>query len=147
MRGPNHVDFLMVTTPDGASFRQALEATTIVLGRSSSNDLPLDDPSVSRIHAKIVRRDDGFYILDTGSKHGTLVNTRRISEPTRLQAGDQILVGRTILSFNGAPTVPLIFDDIPLTAGPGTTILSGSKLRSSSSPILDNPGQHPSRCT
>ncbi len=137
MRGPNHVDFLMVTTPDGASFRQALEATTIVLGRSSSNDLPLDDPSVSRIHAKIVRRDDGFYILDTGSKHGTLVNTRRISEPTRLQAGDQILVGRTILSFNGAPTVPLIFDDIPLTAGPGTTILSGSKLRSSSSPSLD----------
>lgn len=128
----------MVTTPDGASFRQELEETTIVLGRSSSNDLPLDDPSVSRVHAKIVRRDDGFYILDTGSKHGTLVNTRRISEPTRLQSGDQILVGRTILSFNGAPTVPFDLVDSPLTLGPETTILSGSQLRSSSSSGLDS---------
>ncbi len=138
LRGPDNVDFLMVTTPDGASFRQALEAATVVLGRSSSNDLPLDDPSVSRIHAKIVRRDDGFYILDTGSKHGTLVNTRRISEPTRLHPGDQILVGRTILSFNGAPTIPVELIDSPLAAGPGTKILPVTQLRSSSTPNLDS---------
>ncbi len=123
------MDFLMVTTPDGTSVRRDLEDPTIVLGRSSSNDLPIDDPSVSRVHAKIVRRAEGFYVLDAGSKHGTLVNARPITGPTLLKPGDQILVGRTILSFNGAPTVPVELIDTPLSPGPGTTILPAARSR------------------
>jgi serine phosphatase RsbU (regulator of sigma subunit) len=128
------MDFLTVTTPDGMSSQHELQAQSLTLGRLSSNDLPLDDASVSRIHAKIVRRTDGYYVLDAGSKHGTLVNARRISEPTLLQPGDQILVGRTLVSFNGAPTVPIELIDTPLDPGSGTKILSAASLRSGSMP-------------
>jgi serine phosphatase RsbU (regulator of sigma subunit) len=120
------------------STRHELQAQSLTLGRLSSNDLALDDASVSRIHAKIVRRTDGYYILDAGSKHGTLLNTRRVSEPTLLQPGDQILVGRTLLSFNGAPTVPVELIDTPLDPGSGTKILSAASLRPVSMPGIDS---------
>ena len=58
----------------------------------------LDDVTVSRNHALLVHRQDGYYIDDLGSLNGTYVNRRRI-ESHRLDDGDEIQIGKYKLSY------------------------------------------------
>jgi len=69
-------------------------------------DVDLDaydpDSKVSRKHARIVRRDDAYFIEDLGSTNGTFVNRgRRLlpGTPQVLNEGDEIIVGKTFLRF------------------------------------------------
>ena len=80
----------------GELFELAGERTTI--GRSPNSDVFLDDVTVSRNHAVVVRRRDGFYIDDLGSLNGTYVNRRRI-ESHRLSHGDELQIGKYRLTF------------------------------------------------
>jgi two-component system, cell cycle response regulator len=71
------------------------------LGRSTDADIRLDDEGVSRLHARMVRNDDGVVQLhDLGSTNGTYVNGAKIRE-LGLSDGDRIQVGSvTILKFS-----------------------------------------------
>ncbi|MDX6632661.1 MAG: hypothetical protein QOG09_1740 [Solirubrobacterales bacterium] len=80
----------------GESFTIEQEKTSI--GRSPDAGVFLDDVTVSRNHALIVRRADGLHIDDLGSLNGTYVNRRRI-ESHRLDDGDEIQIGKYKLSF------------------------------------------------
>ena len=74
---------------------------TSVIGRAESLPLQILDDMASRQHLR-VRFDKltgKYYAEDMGSKHGTLINMRRISEETILAEGDQILIGETRLLF------------------------------------------------
>jgi hypothetical protein len=68
------------------------------IGRTPDAAVFLDDVTVSRNHALLVRRDDGLYIDDLGSLNGTYVNRRRI-ESHRLEDGDEIQIGKYKLSY------------------------------------------------
>jgi pSer/pThr/pTyr-binding forkhead associated (FHA) protein len=68
------------------------------LGRSLSADVEIDDPSVSRRHALIVREDGQTYLLDDGSRNGTWHNGIRI-ERAVLSDGDTIDLGVARLSY------------------------------------------------
>jgi hypothetical protein len=70
----------------------------VSIGRSPDAGVFLDDVTVSRNHALLVRRRDGFYIDDLGSLNGTYVNRRRI-ESHLLADGDEIQVGKYKLSY------------------------------------------------
>ena len=72
--------------------------TASAIGRSPDAGVFLDDVTVSRNHALLVRRRDGLYIDDLGSLNGTYVNRRRI-ESHRLADGDEIQVGKYKLSY------------------------------------------------
>jgi hypothetical protein len=72
------------------------ERTTI--GRSPDCDIFLDDVTVSRRHAVLLRRDEGFVIEDQGSLNGTFLNRRRI-ESGQLEDGDELQVGKYRLMF------------------------------------------------
>ncbi len=74
-----------------------------LIGRSSECHLILDDPSVSRIHAVIVRQGDVLRVEDKGSRNGVLVNKEKIVESRILQDGDQILIGHQIIRITVAP--------------------------------------------
>src|ERR1700743_1184712 len=63
------------------------------IGRSPDAGVFLDDVTVSRNHALLVKLRDGLYIDDLGSLNGTYVNRRRI-ESHRLADGDEIQVGK-----------------------------------------------------
>src|SRR5262245_34109530 len=65
------------------------------IGRSSKNDLALDQESVSRHHARITRAREGWSIRDLGSTNGTYVNDLPIQEKP-LRDGDQVKIGRSI---------------------------------------------------
>jgi hypothetical protein len=80
----------------GESF--TIEEDRVSIGRSPDAGVFLDDVTVSRNHALLVRRRDGLYIDDLGSLNGTYVNRRRI-ESHRLADGDEIQVGKYKLSY------------------------------------------------
>jgi pSer/pThr/pTyr-binding forkhead associated (FHA) protein len=80
----------------GESFSVAGERLTI--GRSPDAEVFLDDVTVSRSHALLVRRRDGLYIDDLGSLNGTYVNRRRI-ESHKLVDGDELQVGKYKLTY------------------------------------------------
>jgi pSer/pThr/pTyr-binding forkhead associated (FHA) protein len=75
-----------------------LTAASTTLGRSPTADILLDDVTVSRNHARVVRQPDGLYIEDAESLNGTYVNRRRI-ESHRLADGDEVQVGKFKLTF------------------------------------------------
>ncbi|HXE99197.1 MAG TPA: FHA domain-containing protein [Solirubrobacterales bacterium] len=80
----------------GESF--TVDRDRMSIGRTPDAAVFLDDVTVSRNHALIVRRDDGLYIDDLGSLNGTYVNRRRI-ESHKLDDGDEIQVGKYKLSY------------------------------------------------
>ncbi|HEU4400964.1 MAG TPA: SpoIIE family protein phosphatase [Candidatus Polarisedimenticolia bacterium] len=128
------MDFLTVVSTAGRNFRHEIGVQPLRIGRSSGNDLSLEDLNVSRVHAEIVRRPEGYYVLDAGGKNGTFVNDQRISDATLLRPGDRIRIGTTTLIFNGTPQSPVEFSDRPLLGGPETTVLPAGDLRT---PAID----------
>lgn len=76
----------------------AIDQDRMSIGRTPDAPIFLDDVTVSRNHALLVRRRDGLYIDDLGSLNGTYVNRRRI-ESHLLKDGDEIQVGKFKLSY------------------------------------------------
>lgn len=74
---------------------------TNVIGRDQAVPIQIVDEHVSRKHMQIrfERADERYYAIDMKSKHGVLINGRRISEEAALNDGDQILIGDTTLLF------------------------------------------------
>jgi hypothetical protein len=75
-----------------------LGGVRLTVGRRPDSDIFLDDITVSRDHALIVRRGDDYYLDDCGSLNGTYVNRSRI-ESHRLADGDELQVGKYKLAF------------------------------------------------
>ena len=80
----------------GETFHPEGERTTI--GRSPDCEIFLDDVTVSRKHAVLTQRDDGFFIEDLGSLNGTFLNRHRI-ESGQLNDGDELQIGKYRLTF------------------------------------------------
>ena len=76
------------------------------IGRSRSCDIQIPDNSVSRDHAVLMRREEGWFVCDTGSHAGTRVRNKQITEPTLVQIGDKIRMGSTTLTLRNASDVP-----------------------------------------
>ncbi len=67
------------------------------IGRSKGSDIVINDPAVSKDHAVLLRRKDGWFITDTGSKSGVLVNGEETVGRCALAIGDIINIGDTRL--------------------------------------------------
>ena len=80
----------------GESF--ALDSERMTIGRRPESDVFLDDVTVSRDHALIVRRGGDVFLDDLGSLNGTYVNRRRIDSQL-LEDGDELQVGKYKLTF------------------------------------------------
>jgi predicted nucleic acid-binding Zn-ribbon protein len=72
------------------------------IGRSLAADVRLDDPTVSRRHALIVRHPDGVRLLDDRSLNGVFVNDVRV-ESKVLEDGDEIIIGRYRVTMVSVP--------------------------------------------
>ncbi len=80
----------------GESF--SLQGERLTVGRRPDSDIFLDDITVSRDHAVIVRRGSDYFLDDCGSLNGTYVNRSRI-ESHRLTDGDELQIGKYKLAF------------------------------------------------
>jgi DNA-binding NtrC family response regulator len=75
-----------------------IESDVVVIGRAAPAHVVIAHPTISRMHARIARTDDGFVLRDLGGRNGVLVAGRRITE-TFLSHGDQIRIGDVLLAF------------------------------------------------
>ena len=80
----------------GESF--AVKGERMTIGRRPDSAVFLDDITVSRDHALLVRRGHDWYLDDCGSLNGTYVNRQRI-DSQRLTDGDELQVGKYKLAF------------------------------------------------
>jgi ABC-2 type transport system ATP-binding protein len=76
------------------------------IGQDPNADVVIADSDVAPQHASLVLTDDGIIVEDLGSTGGTLVNGSRITGPRRLQAGDRIQVGATVLEVRASTPAP-----------------------------------------
>ena len=99
------VPFLLFLDGDGRQRIVELTHGTLSIGRDESSDVPLAwDTEVSRAHAVLERIGAAWTIVDDGlSRNGSSVNGKRVYGRRRLDDGDAILVGRTLLVFVASP--------------------------------------------
>lgn len=94
---------LVITLPDGRTIRHKLGDKPIIIGRDSTCDIPIDDPSASRQHARFTPSPNGYIVEDMGSKNGTLINDNPCKR-NLLTDGDRVLVGSAMVVFQDAAT-------------------------------------------
>jgi hypothetical protein len=68
------------------------------VGRSHENDIVINDPNVSRKHARISRVDNGYVVEDLGSTNGTLLDGAPIDRE-RIEGGDELTFGQSTARF------------------------------------------------
>jgi len=90
--------FLEVVSGPSKGGRIEIRKTAASIGRRPGSDLVLQDPTVSRAHALILRTAEGWEVRDAGSQSGTRVNGVRVATQ-RLNSGDIITLGESTLRF------------------------------------------------
>ena len=75
-----------------------------VIGRAEDATIRIDSPGVSRFHARILVSNGEATLEDVQSKNGTYLNGTLLAGSTPLSAGDEIKVGRVVLTFRVAST-------------------------------------------
>jgi predicted component of type VI protein secretion system len=84
---------LIIEDDEGGRREVALDREELTIGRREDNRVQLPERNVSRRHARLWRRDDGFVLEDLSSSNGTRVNGVRISAPVELRDGDLVTIG------------------------------------------------------
>lgn len=91
----------------GAGTEYALEKNEIFLGRDLSNDIVINDPEVSRRHARLVKTGNVYVIEDLGSTNGTFLRGQRLSGPVVLISGEIVTFGeKVLLKYEETPIDP-----------------------------------------
>lgn len=105
--------YLKIRTPEGKEKKVVLDLPSLTIGKDDplqgvTNQISLDDPTVSRRHARIFREGDTWFIEDLGSKNFTYLNGKKIQRAP-LKPGDTIQIGqhRLILEGEGTPSPPI----------------------------------------
>ncbi|HYP46889.1 MAG TPA: FHA domain-containing protein [Propionibacteriaceae bacterium] len=99
---PQGSALLVVQRGPDAGSRFLLNKDVVTAGRHQSSDIFLDDISVSRRHAVLVRTPEGVVVKDQGSLNGTYVN-RSLVDECRLTHGDEVQIGKFRLVFFASP--------------------------------------------
>ncbi len=100
----------------------------VIIGRTEDCQIILQDPSISRKHAKVVVDKTGVRVLDLKSKNGTKLNGTQIMEAV-LKNGDRLHLGKFQITFTDALESRVILDDDrPLSDEAGTIIRSVGEL-------------------
>jgi hypothetical protein len=92
---------LVIHEGSGAGSEHPVDGELILGREDSTADLVINDPGVSRRHARVLADNGGVIVEDLGSSNGTYVNGERISGPVELGAGDEVQVGATTLGIQG----------------------------------------------
>ena len=110
------VAMLILQRSEGGG-RWPLDRDRLSIGRSPDCDVVLPERAVSREHAVIERRKEGFVLVDNGSKNGTYVNGEAVVSPCLLQDGDEIQIAlRFRLTFVDAGATAPLTADLPKAA-------------------------------
>ncbi len=145
MQGPV---FIHVEHGPDAGKRIPLTAA-VVIGRQEGLEVTLNDPQVSRQHARIELQDGRITLTDLGGANGTFVNKAPITGSTQLMMGDAIELGETTLRITGPappqqttvvgsapPQPPAGFGAAPQNAAPPSYSAPAQRSGGSRAPLL-----------
>jgi pSer/pThr/pTyr-binding forkhead associated (FHA) protein len=90
---------LTVTEGSLAGTTLSLMDSGVLLGRNPECTLVLDDDFASGRHARIFRRDGGWFVEDLGSTNGTFLESNRLTEPKPVEVGSTLRIGKTIFEL------------------------------------------------
>jgi hypothetical protein len=93
---PTHV---AITEGANAGDTISLELAPLLIGRGNDAQIRLDDDYVSTRHARIAASGDQWFVEDLGSTNGTYLGSQRLTQPTALQTGSAIRIGKTVLEL------------------------------------------------
>ena len=132
--GPSFQIVLRSGPTPGKTF--PLVKSEIFIGRDLSNDVVINDPEISRRHARIYIQDGTFVLEDLGSTNGSSVSGQRLVSPYTLHPGEVITLGERIT---------LVFETVELEES--TTVSTGSLKQPAAtqpeSPPIQAPVQTP----
>jgi hypothetical protein len=77
----------------------SLKETGVLLGRNPECTLVLDDDFASGRHARIFRRDAGWFVEDLGSTNGTFLGANKLTQPMPVEVGSTLRIGKTIFEL------------------------------------------------
>jgi pSer/pThr/pTyr-binding forkhead associated (FHA) protein len=89
--------------PDGGRVEFPLDGEAHDVGRDEDVAIRVDEPLVSRRHARVERRGAGWVVVDLGSTNFTRVNGERVRRERELEHGDEVSFGRAKLVFLADP--------------------------------------------
>jgi pSer/pThr/pTyr-binding forkhead associated (FHA) protein len=90
---------LQVTKDRKLVSKVAIAANPFIIGRGQSCSLPLDESLASREHVHVVFENGSFWLIDQGSRNGTMLNGDKVTGKKELRDGDEIVIGTTHLKF------------------------------------------------
>jgi hypothetical protein len=90
---------LVVTEGSLRGTTLTLGQAPVLIGRAPESTIVLDDDYASARHARIYQQDGEWFVEDLGSTNGTFIGPNRLTQPTRLEAGVAVRVGRTVLEL------------------------------------------------
>jgi len=94
---PKGEGILLILKGAGIGARYLLDAAQTKLGRDMSNEIILDDITVSRSHA-LITKSNGYRLKDLGSLNGSYVNAVAVKESV-IDAGDEVQIGKYHLTL------------------------------------------------
>lgn len=127
--GPRRPALVWVDGAGRALSRVLPASGSVLVGRDAGADVPLGDASVSRTHAAVLRWESGWTLLDLGSRNGTTLNGRPVTDGTPLRAGDVVRCGSVVMLVADARPGP-----VPEARTPGTEPLVVD-LEAASNPV------------
>ena len=98
--------YLLVLDGDTSWFYSLPRSGNLLIGRSLGADLQVDDPSVSRQHARISMEEGEACVIDLESHNGVRVNGKRVLGSQLLQSGDVVTLGDVTLVFHCGDRLP-----------------------------------------
>ena len=90
----------LILLQGGQATPYELTLDEVTLGRLPECDIQLQSNMVSRRHARVVRKEDGFVLEDLGSGNGSYVNGKRIEGSIPLKHDDRVKLGPVLLRFD-----------------------------------------------
>ena len=92
---------LITTSADGEKKEYLLTSETVTIGRKPSNDIPIDNLSVSGRHAQVITILEDSFLEDLGSTNGTYVNGKLVKKHA-LEDGDSITLGKYQITYHNS---------------------------------------------
>ena len=100
------------------------------IGRSAGNDVVLEDGSVSQKHARLLQRNNGYYICDLKSTNGTLINDQPIApmQEILVDAGVAIVIGKFLLKIGNNIDEPAVKEHVGGSLSESETIIGDARF-------------------
>lgn len=98
------VRLIEVEVEHGGRRRAERLPRSALIGRGHNADLVLNDPQVSRLHARLELREGVVHLEDLGSLNGTGRNGQKLNGTSLLDPGDRLQIGSATITFRGVGT-------------------------------------------